>query len=154
MLKKFDRLRKKYNDQSLSNYELIEIMLEKELKAPNLETKSQNNRAAKKMIVRTQLQFHRQAKVSEHADKSQCASIPVQSPTKLNASSTPVQLLAKVSTRSTPVLSLAKVSASIVSSRYIPRKVKKAVYNGKCANCGVKYGLEYDHIKEIFSWGK
>jgi predicted restriction endonuclease len=34
MLKKFDRLKKKYGD--ISNYEIIQILLEKELKAPGV----------------------------------------------------------------------------------------------------------------------
>ena len=37
-------------------------------------------------------------------------------------------------------------------SRGIPRSVKVKVYTGKCANCEVRYNLEYDHIKK-FSHG-
>ena len=31
-------------------------------------------------------------------------------------------------------------------SRYIPVSEKRKVFTGKCANCGVRYNLEYDHI--------
>ena len=81
MINKFDRLRKKYGD--LSSLELIEIMLEKELKAPNK-----------------------------------------------------LQRLRKTKSR----------------SRFIPKSVKVKVYTGECKNCGVKHGLEYDHLKK-FSHG-
>ncbi len=76
MLKKFDKLREKYGD--LSTYELISILLEKELAAP------------------TAMQSVRSCKIR--------------------------------------------------NSRSIPKQVKAKVYSGKCANCGVRHGLEYDHI--------
>ena len=44
-LKKFDRLRKKYGD--LSNYELIQVLLEKELKAPTVSTRRRGQSVAK-----------------------------------------------------------------------------------------------------------
>lgn len=75
MINKFDKLRKKYGD--LSTHELIEIMLEKELKAPE------------------QVQRGRSTKVK--------------------------------------------------NSRYIPKTVKGKVYTGRCANCGCRTNLEYDH---------
>ena len=37
-------------------------------------------------------------------------------------------------------------------SRGIPKSVKAKVYTGVCANCSVRYGLEYDHKKK-FSHG-
>jgi hypothetical protein len=76
MIKKFDKLRKIYGD--LSSYELLSILLEKELCVPGK-----------------------------------------------------VQRVRKCSVR---------------NSRSIPKQVKAKVYTGKCKNCGVKHGLEYDHI--------
>ncbi len=79
MLKKFDKLREKYGD--LSTYELISILLEKELAAPT-----------------TAMQSVRSCKIR--------------------------------------------------NSRSIPKQVKVKIYTGKCANCGVRHGLEYDHIRK------
>jgi len=42
----------------------------------------------------------------------------------------------------------------IKNSRFIPKSVKTQVYTGKCANCGVKYGLEYDHQLKFSHGGK
>ena len=84
MLEKFDRLRKKYGD--LSTYELLEIILEKELKKPEAPKRDR--------------------------------------------------------------------SAGKVHSRYISRAVKAAVYTGKCANCGVRHGLEYDHVRKLSHGGR
>ena len=84
VLKKFDRLRKKYGDHS--NMDLILIMLERELRAPSS--------IAKRRV--------------QHVVKS--------------------------------------------GTRYIANSIKRKVYNGKCANCGVKHNLEYDH-KIKFSHG-
>ena len=82
MIEKFDRARKKHGDQS--TLELIDMMLEKELRAPGA------------------LQRDRSLKTKH--------------------------------------------------SRNIAKSVKVAVYTGKCANCGVKTNLEYDH-KVKFSHG-
>jgi hypothetical protein len=76
MIKKFDKLRKIYGD--LSSYELLSILLEKELNAPS-----------------------KMQRVRPYKAKN---------------------------------------------SRSIPKQVKAKVYTGKCNNCGVKHGLEYDHI--------
>ena len=37
-------------------------------------------------------------------------------------------------------------------TRFIAKSIKAQVYTGECANCGVRYGLEYDH-KLKFSHG-
>jgi len=42
----------------------------------------------------------------------------------------------------------------IKNSRFIPKSVKKKVYTGRCANCGVKHGLEYDHQLKFSLGGK
>ena len=79
MLNQFDRLRKKYGD--LSTLELIKVMLERELKDPNVYNATPRVRPRK---------------------------------------------------NSPP-------------GRSIPVAVKRKVYTGKCANCGVRHRLEYDH---------
>ncbi|MCY4644516.1 MAG: hypothetical protein OXB88_07850, partial [Bacteriovoracales bacterium] len=85
VLVQFDRLRKKYGD--LSTLELIQVMLERELKAP---TSPQKNNA----INRGHLgRKHR--------------------------------------------------------SRNLPVAVKRKVYDGEWYKCGVRYGLEYDHIQML-----
>ena len=84
MLTQFDRLRKKYGD--LSSYELIQIMLERELRAP------------------------------------------------------------------APVARQRVRACTPKNSRSIPKSVKLEVYTGKCANCGSRHSLEYDH-KRKFSHG-
>lgn len=38
-------------------------------------------------------------------------------------------------------------------SRFIPKQVKLQVYTGMCENCGVRYNLEYDHIKKHSAGG-
>ena len=86
MIKKFDRLRKKYGD--LSTLELINIMLERELKAPAVHVAKRRVRPGKNS-----------------------------------------------------------------SGRYISASVKRQVYTGKCANCDVKHGLEYDHIEKYSHGG-
>ena len=82
-LKKLDKLREKYG-KDLSNYELLDLLLEKELKTP---AKMQRDR--------------------------------------------------KCQTK---------------NSRSIPKSVKTQIYTGKCANCGTRSNLEYDHVLK-FSHG-
>jgi hypothetical protein len=82
MLKKFDRLKKKFGE--VSNYEVLQILVEKELMQPEAMQRSR------------------------------------------------------------------KISPKV--SRSIPKSVKVQVYTGKCANCGKRHGLEYDH-KVKFSHG-
>jgi hypothetical protein len=82
MLKKFDRLKKKYGEAS--PFEVIQILVEKELMQPEA---MQRSRTIKPKV-----------------------------------------------------------------SRSIPKSVKVQVYTGKCANCGKRHGLEYDH-KTKFSHG-
>ena len=38
--------------------------------------------------------------------------------------------------------------------RTISTAVKREVYDGKCNHCGVRYGLEYDHVKKYSHGGK
>jgi 5-methylcytosine-specific restriction endonuclease McrA len=52
----------------------------------------------------------------------------------------------------TPTVPARTVSSAVKNSRYIPRKVKYQVYDGKCARCSSRRNLEYDHIQE-FSLG-
>jgi 5-methylcytosine-specific restriction endonuclease McrA len=40
------------------------------------------------------------------------------------------------------------------NSRYIPLGVKSQVYTGKCANCGARHHLEYDHKVKYSHGGK
>jgi hypothetical protein len=75
VLKKFDRLKKKFGE--VSPYEIIQILVEKELMQPEAMQRSR------------------------------------------------------------------EISPRV--SRSIPKSVKVEVYTGKCANCGKKHGLEYDH---------
>ncbi len=90
ILVQFDRLRKKYGD--LSTLELIQVMLERELKAPK--TPSKNNASRRGQIV------------------------------------------------------------AGPKGRTISAAVKREVYDGKCNHCGVRYGLEYDHIQKFSHGGK
>ena len=76
VLKQFDKMREVHGE--LSTFELIQILLEKELRAP----------------------------------------------------------VAKQRGRKTVV----------ANSRFIPKSVKTQIYTGKCANCGKKHSLEYDHV--------
>ena len=92
LIHQFDRLRKKYGNQDLSTLELIQIMLEKELKDPRISNTQRRGR---------------------------------------------------------PLAGLETPK----SGRYIPVAVKRAVYNGKCNNCGSRHGLEYDHIKKYSHGG-
>ena len=45
-------------------------------------------------------------------------------------------------------------SGKKVHRRYISASVKRQVYTGKCANCGVHHGLEYDHIVKYSHGGE
>ncbi|MCY4644029.1 MAG: hypothetical protein OXB88_05370, partial [Bacteriovoracales bacterium] len=86
VLVQFDRLRKEYGD--LSTLELIQVMLERELKTPKTPQRKRD--------------------------------------TQKNNASRRGQIVAGPKGRS--------ISAA----------VKREVYDGKCNNCGVRYGLEYD----------
>ena len=86
MIEKFDQLRKKYGD--LSTLELIQIMLERELKAPTVQAATLRGRSGKK-----------------------------------------------------------------TRGRYISASAKRQIYTGKCAGCGVRHGLEYDHIQKYSHGG-
>jgi 5-methylcytosine-specific restriction endonuclease McrA len=46
-----------------------------------------------------------------------------------------------------------QVRKTASNSRYIPKHIKQKVYTGECANCGVQYNLEYDHIKKYSHGG-
>jgi hypothetical protein len=87
VLVQFDRLRKKYGD--LSTLELIQVMLERELKDPR------------------------------------------QSGARLR-----------------------EQGGRMPKGRTISSATKREVYDGKCNNCGVRYGLEYDHIQKFSHGGK
>ena len=94
VLVQFDRLRKKYGD--LSTLELIQVMLERELKDPCEKKRgTQKNNASR---------------------RGQIVAGP--------------------------------------KGRSISAAVKREVYDGKCNHCGVRYGLEYDHIKKFSHGGK
>ena len=45
-------------------------------------------------------------------------------------------------------------NAETSHSRTIPVAVKRSVYRGECNNCGVRHGLEYDHIQKFSHGGK
>ena len=232
ILEKFDRVRKKHKDESLSNYDIIEMLLEKELRDPRNEESvinAQSNRSevsaqlekldqqkvsaqskksdqqkvsaqlekldqqkvsaqlekSNQQKVSAQLEKLDQQKVSAQLEKSNQQKVSAQSK-KLGQQKVSAQLeksdQQKVSAQSKKLnqqqvsaqlekLDQQKVSAQLEKSdqqkvsaqlalplfskrpsRYISRQVKREVYTGECAHCGVKHNLEFDHIKK-FSHG-
>ena len=99
VLVQFDRLRKKYGD--LSTLELIQVMLERELKTPK---PLSQNAALQKNTAKLRGQNGRV--------RREC------------------------------------------KGRTISVSVKREVYDGKCNHCGVRYGLEYDHVQKFSHGGK
>ena len=172
LLDKFDRLRRKYGDETLSTVDLIETLLEKELKSPCVQPTTKQTSSPRSAEMEPPLtppttvteppgRRHRAAapmgsagagcggKVSTHSTPSTTV--------KVSAHSTPSTAV-KASAPSTPSTAV-KVSAPSKTAptprargRYIGVDERRRAYTDKCGNCGIRYNLEFDHILK-FSHG-
>ena len=125
LLDKFDRLRRKYGDETLSTVDLIETLLEKELKSPCVQPATKQTSSPRSAGTQPPGRRHRAAAPMGSAAAG-CGG-KVSAPSK---------------TAPTPR----------ARRRYIGMDDRRRAYTDKCGNCGVRYNLEFDHILK-FSHG-
>ena len=136
MIKLFNRLREFYGN--LSTRELILMLLEKELKDPNIKKVKKEKRGAEELeSIDT--------KKNEKSTENNCGVSHENQ--VLNTA-----LLGRPSgkEKGIEVVSTSRKG----NSRSIPLNVKKETYTGECAQCGTRYNLEYDHIEKYSHGGR